>query len=390
MVQPDTFPRLLVVGVHVKTEAYPNTLFRLRDLAESNRFRYEEINVPLWRASSQRRHGRSRLTRDVFRAAIAHILVLGRYLAARQPDVLYIPYPAVFVLLLLSALPRSRCPRRMVADAFISLYDTIVLDRRLLRAESRVARALWRIEGKALATADQVIVDTPQNARFLSDLFRLPEAKFNVTPLATDEIHFRFTPYQARTATCRVVFFGALAPLHGVMTILEAARMLAHRSDIQFSIIGDGQESDAVSDWLRQNRANVNWTREWQSSAQIAEALANADICLGIFGKGQKAQRVCPYKLYACAAVGRAIVTGDTEWARSIKTTDAAAPFSLVPVGDSKALAMRIVWLAGNPQTRETLANNARRFYDERLANWLGTAMLEACLLRSNATASAA
>lgn len=378
----DATADLLVVGVHLKSEAYPNTLFRLQELKRSGLLRVREINRPLWRESTQHRHGRSRMTRNMLRATAAHLAVCLRYLFAKRPAIAYVPYPAVFVLLFMSALPRRLRPPHLVADAFISLYDTIVLDRQLLNPKGVAARLLKRAERRAYETADQVIADTPQNAQFLSRLFDLPGTKVIAVPLATDEISFTPVAYQPRPGICHILFVGALAPLHGVTTILEAAHLLTGRPDIRFKLIGDGQESLAVQRWLADHSVNLDWQRGWQSSIRIAEAIAESDICLGIFGTGDKAQRVCPYKLYMYTSVGRATITGETAWLREATRDAPAQPFATVPAGDAEALAHTILTLADDPERRSALADNGRRFYDAALANERGRAKLESALLR--------
>lgn len=361
-------PALLVMGVHLKSEGYPNTLHRLHDLEASGLFRMSEINVPMWSESTQNRHGFSRLTRNAWRAAIAHVAVAIRYLAMKRPERVYVPYPAVFVLFLLSWLPSWRRPRHVVADAFISLYDTIVLDRRLIRQDGIAARLLKRIERRAYVCADKLVVDTLQNARHLRSLFGLPEAKLVAVPLSTDEVHFRYAPYRPSHGICRVLFVGTMAPLHGVETILEAAHLLSERPDIRFRLIGDGQDAPKVEARLRTPMPYLEWERAWQSSQRITEEISRADICLGIFGAGDKAQRVCPFKIYAYASVGRAIITGETLWlGESAKLPEEA--FASVPVNDAAALAARIIQLAKSPMLRAKLAASSRQFYENHLSN---------------------
>ena len=62
--------------------------------------------------------------------------------------------------------------------------------------------------------------------------------------------------------------------------------------------------------------ANVEWERGWQSAEALAAAIRAADICLGIFGAGDKAQRVWPLKNYSYIAVGRDLISDDTPEAR--------------------------------------------------------------------------
>lgn len=381
MARANTRNSLLVLGVHLKSEGYPNTLYRLRDLEASGRFQMSEINVPMWHESTQNRRGFSRLTRNLWQAVIAHIAVTIRYLAVRRPERVYVPYPAVFVLFLLSWLPAWCRPRYIVADVFISLYDTIVLDRRLIKQNGLPAGMLKWIERRAYACADKLVADTPQNARFLCALFELPETKLVSAPLSIDEIHFKYTPYQPTHGICRVLFVGTMVPLHGIETILEAAGLLSERPDIRFKLIGDGQDAPAVEKWLGTHLAHLHWEREWQPSHRIAEEISRADICLGIFGAGDKAQRVCPFKIYAYASMGRAIITGETEWLKEAARRLSGEPFASVPAGDAAALAAKIVHLADDPALRMKFAANSHEFYQTRLGNQRAVEQLISCLI---------
>jgi glycosyltransferase involved in cell wall biosynthesis len=373
---------LLVLGVHLKSEGYPNTLYRLRDLEMSGLFRILEINVPMWKKVSHNRHGYSRLTRKLLQAVFAHSAVVFRYLAVKnRPERVYVPYPGVFVLFLLSYLPARLRPQYLVVDVFITLYDTIVHDRRLLKQGGLPARVLKWIEKRAYDCADKLIVDTEQNSRFLCALFRLPEAKTVVTSLSTDEIHFKHTPYSPHAGICRVLFVGTLVPLHGIGTLLEAVHLLSGRSDIHFKLIGDGQDSLLVEAWLQTHLSQLVWEREWQPSVRVAEAISQADICLGIFGAGNKTQRVCPFKIYAYAAMGRAIISGETDWLKESTDQLSYEPFAKVPVNDATALAAKIVQLADDPALRTSLAESSRKFYTTHLGNQPALEKLVACLL---------
>lgn len=376
----DTRSRLLILGVHLKSEGYPNTLYRLRDLEASGLFQMSEINVPMWNESTQNRHGFSRLTRNLWRAVIAHIAVTIRYLAARCPERVYVPYPAVFVLFLLSWMPTWCRPRHLVADVFISLYDTIVLDRRLIKQNGLPASMLKWIERRAYVCANKLVVDTPQNARFLCSLFKLPETKLVAVPLSTDEIHFKHTPYQPSHDVCRVLFVGTMVPLHGIETILEAASLLSERPDIHFKLIGDGQDAPLVEARLRTHMPHLEWEKAWQSSQRIAEEISRADICLGIFGAGDKAQRVCPFKIYAYASMGRAIITGETNWLKETTDRISCKPFFSVPVNDAAALAAKIAQLADEPALRTKLAASSHEFYQTNMGNRRALEKLASCL----------
>ena len=369
-------PSLLVVGVHQSTDAYPNTRYRVRDLREKSAA--DEINEPLWTTPTGGWGGVGSMLRMLLRAITSHLRVARKILGAGKYDVAYIPYPAPTVMLLLSMLPRRFRPGRVLLDGFISIYDTLVNDRKIWRHDGLRSRLLHALERKAFADADAVLVDTPENAEFYSSIFGLPRAGFVPVPLATNETDFVYEPYHPGTGRCRVLFIGTLVPLHGIETIVEAARLLEAHVDIEFRILGDGADAPKIEEGVA-GLENVAWQRRWHSTEELKQEIAAADICLGIFGDTDKAQRVCPYKLYAYASVGRAIITGDTEWLRN-GGDDAGKAFMAVPVANAAALAASIRSLAGSSAARSAYALNAHDFYRRKLSNEIAWEGLQECI----------
>jgi len=306
--------------------------------------------------------------RTTWRVIASHWRVIWAVALGRRYAAVYVPYPAPLVVFLLSLLPPGRRPKRILLDGFVSIYDTVVNDRKLWRVRAWRSRLLRALERRAFSTADLVLVDTPQNADFYAELFRLPRRKFEPLALATNESDYACQPYRATKGRCRVLFIGTLVPLHGVTTIAGAARLLSGRPGIHFRFLGDGVDAAELRAGLFGVR-NAVWQPRWHSAEELAQEIGEADICLGVFGVTDKTQRVCPYKLYAYASVGRSIITGDTEWLRSIEPADGSMPFRAVPVGDSQALADAILELADAPAERVRLARAAHDFYTAHLAN---------------------
>lgn len=372
--------RLLIVGVHQATEAYPNTLYRVRHLKKH--FDAQEINEPLWTTPEGGLASVRSPLRTLGRALAAHVRIAWRVATAPCREIAYVPYPAIGVVLVLALLPRRWRPSRIVLDGFISIYDTVVNDRRLWKSNAIQSRVLWAFERLAFRMADIVVVDTPQNARFYTRVFRLPSECFIPVPLAINESAYAPRPYRPNEGSSRVLFIGTFVPLHGVEAIAGAIRLLAERKDVQFRLLGDGQDALKLQAAL-EGLTNVVWQRRWHSAQELAEEIAEADICLGIFGAMDKTQRVCPYKLYAYAAVGRATITGDTEWLRSLAADGAAEPFWPVRLSDPRALAEAIEYLVDNPSERSRLARNANIFYGRFLANERSLVRLDNLLMRA-------
>ena len=372
---------LTILGVHLESEAYPNVLHRVRALEASKRFSVTKIHRTGWSAETQSSSGKRRLLRNSWRMFIAHCLVLFSYFRTAPTDCVYVPYPAIILLWVLSFRPFKQRSGRLVIDAFISLYDTIVLDRRLLQPRGWPARFLFLLERRALHHADVIIVDTPLTATHFATLYDLPRDQLVALPLATDEEAFRPSQYVPTRDVCHVLFVGTFIPLHGVQTIVEAIAKLRQHRGIHVRVIGDGQDANLVEDAISRFGHTFDWQRRWHDSEELAAEIAASDICLGIFGSTEKTQRVLPFKLYAYSRIGRCIITAKTECTASMLSDVDYLPWQHVPTANGEALASAIIELTENPDKRVTFANDAQRFYREKLSNEASQRKLETTLL---------
>ncbi len=360
-----------IVGVHQKLEAYPNVLFLIKELKRTGSFDYKEYNKPMWSGGLSSKKNIFVKIANLLKALLAHLSVYIYFLKSPVIERVYIPYPSMFVAFSIMLLPKNKKPKYIVLDAFISIYDTVIIDRELFSKKGLIARLLKNIEKKSFQQADVVITDTYQNSLYYCKLFNLPIKKFRNIPLSTDEDNFcfRMRTVQRKEAIFNIVFIGTLIPLHGIDTIIEAATLLIKNKKIQFTIIGDGQMSDLIEDGLKNNLRNIKWIRQWQTSKQLAEHLSQANLALGIFGKGDKTQRVCPFKLYAYMACGIPIITGETRWSIQITEKVDYSPLLTVSVGSSQELANAIYQCYQSKIFCTELAINSRRYYDNKLAN---------------------
>ncbi|MHB8534697.1 MAG: glycosyltransferase [Sulfuricaulis sp.] len=380
---------ITILGVHVKSEGYPNVTFRIRDLERASLLHTREINFPfravLTHHGIRKRSWRAlQLPWAAIRLIYAHLRLFLAYFWHGRPNKLYIPYPSTIVLFCLSLLPKLWRPQYVVADCFISLYDTTVTDRELITRDSWAARALKSMESRAYRTADVIVVDTNLNAEYFMETFGLAASKVISLPLSINELVFRPAPYQPSVDPCTVLFIGTFVPLQGVDVIAQAIVMLGKRRDVRFRLIGSGQTAAAVERiFASELPANVEWITQWMDGERLAEEIRSADICLGIFGKGPKAQRVWPLKNYAYMAIGRAIITSDTLLTRHMLQKENSAPFLTVPCDNPAALAVAIVDLALNPGRRKEYAKNARLFYDKNLSSRIALEQLVSKLTRT-------
>lgn len=296
--------------------------------------------------------------------ARAYAGLLGRYLRVGHYDIMVVGYAGHFDVLLARALTwLARKP--LVFDAFLSLHETVVVDRGLTSDRSLLARFLYGIESVGCALADRVLLDTAAHARYFAAKYALPIGKFRRLWVGAEDVIYHPGESDRVEGTLVVIYFGKFIPLHGVEHILEAARELREHTDIRFEFVGGGQTyaemRHRAEEW---QLANVDWGPEWLAPHLLAERVRHADVCLGIFGTSEKATRVIPTKAYVALAMRKALITEDSPAAREVLIHGQHA--LLCPAGDAQALARCILALKENARLRAEIAQNGYTLFRER------------------------
>lgn len=369
--------RVQVLGVTQVNDSYPNVKYKLAALEQLLGESYVEFVVPLDKKNASQGFfsalGSSQAV-FVWRLLTGHIKVLLHSLQHRAKSV-YVCYPGIFLAAWLG-LPfmRRRYPL-MYLDAFISLYDTVVFDRRLLRESGLLAKLLYRLEKRAFTSATVVIVDTPENAQYYSELFDIPQDSFFAMPLSIPPLLPGKTKADTQqSGRIRCVFVGTFVPLQGIRTIVEAAKLLADDSEIDFVFVGDGQDANYLQEFMANSpESHVTWHRGHFPTQFVVDEIGSADICLGIFGDGAKSQRVLPYKIYYYLALGMPIITASTLTSKRILAEchdrENHAPMLLVPPGDAQSLANALRQLRDNPVEFANTGNAGANYYHRALSD---------------------
>ena len=264
-------------------------------------------------------------------------------------DVLVVGYPGQLDL---PAARRAARGKPIVFNPLVSLWDTWVADRRRFTPGSAAGRALARIDRAAFRAADLVVADTEQSAAFFADLARMPAERFAACLVGAEERVF----HPVWIPESDFLFVGKLIPLHGLETILTAARLVP---DLRITVAGRGQ-LDAL---LETRPPNVEWV-PWIEYDRLGDAYRSCLCALGIFGTSAKAARVIPNKVFQALACGAPVITADTPAARELLADRESA--LLIPAGDAEALADALRTAAGDRDLLARLAQGGRRVYEER------------------------
>ncbi len=374
-----------IIGVHSHSEGYPNVRYRIKALRASTQLNISEYSAPLWKTRYAGHNGWFSVLYTLLKAIFSHIKVYLHLLFQNEHKILYVPYPGIFVVYLMLLLPKSRKPNKILLDAFISIYDTVVHDRKLLKKENLLARILKHVESTAFNLATYTISDTPQNSEFYARLFNLPLSKFVDIPLSTNELDYHPSKniHSISGKKIQVLFFGTLVPLHGIDIIMRAAYQLRSDINIHFRIIGNGQERKIVEEHIK-GLNNVTWLQDWQSPQALNREIQASDICLGIFGNTDKTNRVCPYKLYSYAQCGKAIITAETPCINGLNARTPRPWLYTVAADDSDALASAIRILSNKYNKRVEFSKRSKLFYKKNLSNTIANQQLFNLIARSD------
>lgn len=362
-----------VAGTGLRGSGYPNAPGTLAILSGElgltvvDRARWLPEGTTLWRKAG--RPGRALFSLvGIFWLNLLEAIRV-QPLSRRRDAIVYAPYPAIFLLWWLSWLPRSARPR-VVADAYVSLWDAAFRDRGIASEAGWASKAFRHFEARALRAAERVHVDTIANRDWFIDVLGIEPDRVRAIPLALDAFTRELGDARAVEAgghlPLKVLFIGTLVPLHGIGVIVDAARTLLERgANLEFTFVGDGQDREALASLAASPLgARVNWVRDWQSVGQVASHLRQADVCLGVFGGAGKASRVLPFKVYLALAAGKAVLTQ-----RGMSLPQGVPePPVLAIEGGAGELVAAIAGLASDRSRLGALSSQARHYYDQFLS----------------------
>lgn len=234
--------------------------------------------------------------------------------------------------------------KTIVIDFFISVFDTLVNDRKTIGRKSIIAKLCHWLDQKTLSKADVVITDTIADKDYFVHEFGqdnlIDSNQFLVWYLEADSKVY-FPRIQKKTKVIQgkfvVLYFGSILPLQGVDVVLDMIRSFLDNGEIVFQIIGP-----IPKDYQKPMAPNIEYIN-WLPQERLSEYIANADLCLaGHFsGNIDKAKRTIPGKAYIYEAVERKMILGDCTANRELFSDDERHFFCRQ--GDSKALADEVL-----------------------------------------------
>jgi len=140
-------------------------------------FEVQEVHFDAWKGVADKAMlTRMAGLRRVLRWICAYPFLIARYLSAPSHDIVIVGYLGHLDVLILRPFAwLRRVP--IMWDVFISLYDTVVCDRGMLKHNGIVASTIWGWEWLACRCADRLLIDTTPHAEYLCDTYGLARSR---------------------------------------------------------------------------------------------------------------------------------------------------------------------------------------------------------------------
>lgn len=158
-----------------------------------------------------------------------------------------------------------------------------------------------------------------------------------------------------------VLYSGNMGFSHDIDSILEAAKMLAHRDDIAFALIGEGAKWQDAHDFQKENQLNNLIVLPFQPEEVLPYSLGMADLALVSLDVGAEGLMI-PSKTYYYMAAGAAVLAicqGESELTDTIKASGGGVQ---IDPGSPETLAAAIEALADDTQRLGAMKSAARQY----------------------------
>ncbi len=309
-------------------------------------------------------------------------IIAGMKLKDRKYDVVYATSPPLFVGLsgyIISRLKGSRFVfevRDIWPDAAIALGE--------LKNKFTIKAARW-IERICYRKCEKVVVVTKGYCQNLLDKnvqsrkIKVIYNGANIEMFKPENSWKKLKEKHGYNGKFIVLHAGNFGLVHGMHSLVEVARLLAHESSIVFLLIGEGPMKNEVKHLTEKYQLTNLKIMDSVPTERIVEFFSMADVCLVTVKKNTLSKIVMPVKMFDSWACGRPIIlTVDGEAKEHLSKANAGI---YVDPEDHVGIRKAIIHLFNNPDLCQKYGRNGRRYVEKHFSRKVLAQELEKCLL---------
>jgi glycosyltransferase involved in cell wall biosynthesis len=250
--------------------------------------------------------------------------------------------------------------RKVIFDPLAPRYETKITDWKRKPPDSWQARWNFAIDSWAFAFSALILADTQAHKDYYLREYGIPSDKVEVLPVGYDDEVYRTDLAAEKRNKFTVLFYSSFLPLHGADAVVKSAGIVSKEDpSIEFKLIGSGQTFPHVRTLADDLRLKNIQFEDWMPQEELPQRIAASDICLGIFGKTEKAGRVVPHKIYQSLGMGKPVITARTSAVEEFFSH--RENVFLVPDPYPENLAQAILELKRDKDLREKIAEQGHQ-----------------------------
>lgn len=260
---------------------------------------------------------------------------------------------------------RPFCRKKIVYNAFLSVYERMIISRESASPFSIKAFYYWLIDFMAVHFSDLTRLESNSQADYFKKLFKVSEKKLYRNWVGVDEDNFFYDSKIQKFDVFTVLFRGQLMPEAGAEYVIEAAKTLEDKN-IKFIMIGGGILLEKIQKLLDKLKpANLVHVNDYVPYDKLREKMQRCHLSLGQLSDHDRLTRTTPLKMFESLAIKLPYLTapngGVLELLKAGETCITCQP------ADADSLAEKILWARDNPKELERIAQNGYQLYQDRL-----------------------
>lgn len=275
----------------------------------------------------------------------------------RNADIIFVGFLGQHLIPVIRIFTR----KKIVFDAFLSVYQTLAYDRNRIRPNGILAGFVKYFEKLSCDLSDLIILDTQEHINYFVDQYGIERGKCRHVLVGCDDELLNASSKPPASNQFIVHFHGEYQRVHGAKYIIEAAKLLPH---IKFQMIGSGKgQPECVALMEKYNLENIKFYDSVPYD-QLIHFMSQASVCLGLLGDSDKVQLAIPIKVYEALAMGKPVITADTPAIAELLTHKENV--YLCKAGDPQSIAAAIQELFDDQLLRDQIGESGRRLFQEK------------------------
>ena len=315
------------------------------------------------------------------KSALRYLEIIWKLLRLRfseKPDVYLLTFRGQEILPIVLLIAGKK---PVIFDEFIVPIAYAKYEKHSRSPEKMIKHGLARLSAplyrRWLMKAAYILSDTESHAQLSAKENSVPLEKYCAVPVSTDETAFQPVAGAPEVRTFQVFYYGNMLPLHGLPVVLDAAKLLKDKKDIEFVLVGGKSDVAEVVAEARQAGAHITY-QSWVPFNELHEYIGRAGVCLGgPFGDTPQAQHVITGKTYQFLASSVPVIVGQNNATEHFVDKKNCL---LVAQGDAQALAGTIAWAYEHRDALPEIGKRGRELYDECYSNKVVATLLEQLL----------